>query len=302
MRVLLAGESWTMHTIHQKGFDSFTTTAYAEGHQWLSGALKAGGVELDYLPSHIANDKFPYTPEDLAAYDVVMLSDIGSNTLLLPSDTFTKSIARPNRLESIRQYIENGGGFVMIGGYLTFQGIDAKAQYASTPVEDALPVTLMYGDDRVEAPQGITPTVDEAEHPIVARLSSTWPNLLGYNLLEPREQATVVASVGADPLIVAWEYGKGRSVAFASDCGPHWATPPFGSSSCAGPQARSRLAGLAAARFARHHPARPDRDRSPPPGRSATTGCGWPGGPLGSASSRTSVRRKAARQAAARGG
>ena len=31
MRVLLAGESWTMHTIHQKGFDSFTTTAYAEG-------------------------------------------------------------------------------------------------------------------------------------------------------------------------------------------------------------------------------------------------------------------------------
>ena len=56
MRVLLAGESWVVHSIHQKGFDSFTTTAYAEGHQWLSGALKAGGVELDYLPSHIAND------------------------------------------------------------------------------------------------------------------------------------------------------------------------------------------------------------------------------------------------------
>jgi uncharacterized membrane protein len=227
MRVLLAGESWTMHTIHQKGFDSFTTTAYAEGHQWLTGALKEGGADLEYLPSHIANDKFPYTPEDLAAYDVVMLSDIGSNTLLLPSDTFTKSISRPNRLESIRQYVENGGGFVMIGGYLTFQGIDAKAQYASTPVEDALPVTLMYGDDRVEAPQGITPTVDEAEHPIVAGLASTWPNLLGYNLLEPREQATVVASVGTDPLIVAWEYGQGRSVAFASDCGPHWAPPDF---------------------------------------------------------------------------
>ena len=42
-RVLLAGESWVMHTIHQKGFDAFTTTAYGEGHQWLSDALTAGG-------------------------------------------------------------------------------------------------------------------------------------------------------------------------------------------------------------------------------------------------------------------
>jgi uncharacterized membrane protein len=227
MRVLLAGESWVVHSIHQKGFDSFTTTAYAEGHQWLSRAIKQAGIDLEYLPSHIANDQFPLTAEELAQYDAVILSDIGANTLLLPSATFLKSVSVPNRLESIRQYVENGGGFVMIGGYLTFQGIEAKAQYASTPVEDALPVTLMYGDDRVETPQGVTPTVDDAEHPIVAGLPATWPNLLGYNLLEPREQATVVASVGADPLIVAWEYGQGRSVAFASDCGPHWAPPEF---------------------------------------------------------------------------
>ena len=25
-RVLIAGESWTTHSIHQEGFDSFTTT------------------------------------------------------------------------------------------------------------------------------------------------------------------------------------------------------------------------------------------------------------------------------------
>src|SRR5215216_939656 len=77
MRVLLAGESWTMHTIHQKGFDSFTTTAYAEGHQWLSGALKEARFEVTYMPSHIASDHFPRTPEELAEFDVVMLSDIG---------------------------------------------------------------------------------------------------------------------------------------------------------------------------------------------------------------------------------
>jgi uncharacterized membrane protein len=34
-------------------------------------------------------------------------------------------------------------------------------------------------------------------------------------------------SVGDDPLIVAGSHGKGRSVAFTSDCGPHWCPPPF---------------------------------------------------------------------------
>ena len=34
-RVLIAGESWTTHSIHQKGFDSFTTTEYSEGVRWL---------------------------------------------------------------------------------------------------------------------------------------------------------------------------------------------------------------------------------------------------------------------------
>ena len=42
-RVLIAGESWTTHSIHQKGFDSFTTTEYMEGVGWLRSALESGG-------------------------------------------------------------------------------------------------------------------------------------------------------------------------------------------------------------------------------------------------------------------
>jgi uncharacterized membrane protein len=30
-KVLIADESWVTHSIHQKGFDSFTTTSYEEG-------------------------------------------------------------------------------------------------------------------------------------------------------------------------------------------------------------------------------------------------------------------------------
>ena len=225
--VLIAGESWIMHTIHQKGFDSFTTTAYGEGHQWLTAALTAGGWTVEHLPNHLANEKFPATAADMAAYDLIILSDIGANTILLHPDTFTKSVVLSNRLAELRDYVANGGGLIMVGGYLTFQGIEAKGNYAGSPIEAALPVTLRTSDDRVEMPQGIAPSVIAPDHEIATGLPLEWPPLLGYNRLTPREHATVVATVGDDPLIAAWQYDKGRSVAFASDCGPHWAPPPF---------------------------------------------------------------------------
>jgi len=226
-RILIAGESWTVHSIHQKGFDSFTTTEYAEGVRWLKAALEKGGWAVTYQPSHVAAREFPFTAEELAAYDCVVLSDIGANTLLLHPDTFSKSRPLPNRLHAIRDYVANGGGFVMVGGYLTFQGIDAKGQYAGSAAEEALPVTLMRADDRVETPQGIAPRVTEASHPIAAGLEGDWPDLLGYNRVSAKPGATLVAQVGEDPLIVAGQIGKGRGVAFTSDCGPHWAPPPF---------------------------------------------------------------------------
>jgi uncharacterized membrane protein len=226
-RILLAGESWVMHTIHQKGFDTFTTTSYGEGHRWLQAGLEAGGFTVDHLPNHLAPDRFPTTAEGLAAYDVVMLSDIGTNTLLLSPDTFERSRTMPNRLHLIRDYVAGGGGLVMIGGYLTFQGIDAKARYAGTAVEEALPVTMLTVDDRVEAPESVAPHVVGVDHPIVAGLPLAWPALLGYNRIVARPGASVVATVGDDPLLVAGEFGSGRAVAFASDCGPHWAPPEF---------------------------------------------------------------------------
>ncbi len=226
-RVLIAGESWSVHSIHQKGFDSFTTTEYNEGVRWLRDALEAGGWQVDFQPSHVAARDFPFDVEGLSKYDSVILSDIGANTLLLHPDTFTKGKALPNRLDVIRDYVAQGGGFIMVGGYLTFQGIDAKARYKDTAIEEILPITMQAVDDRAEYPQGITPKVTDASHPIVAGLAQSWPDLLGYNRFSARAEGQLVASVGNDPLIVAGTFGKGRTVAFASDCGPHWAPPPF---------------------------------------------------------------------------
>jgi uncharacterized membrane protein len=226
-RVLIAGESWVTHSIHQKGFDSFTTTAYEEGVGPLKAALEAGGFDVTYLPNHVAATEFPDTAEALAGFAAVILSDIGANTLLLHPETFAHSVPRPDRIAAIHDYVETGGGLVMVGGYLTFAGIEGKARWAGTPVEEALPVTISATDDRVERPAGATPIVRRPDHPVVAGLPSAWPDLLGYNRVAPSEGAEVVVTVGDDPLIVTGAFGAGRGAAFTSDCGPHWCPPPF---------------------------------------------------------------------------
>lgn len=227
-RILIAGESWTTHSIHVKGFDSFTTTEYNEGIDWVRAALEANGWSVEHLPSHNAARDFPGSVDAMQQYNVVLLSDIGANTLLLHPDTFNRSKVLPNRLNVLAEYVQAGGGLVMAGGYLTFQGIDAKGQYAGSAVEAVLPVTLHRYDDRVEKPEGATPVIADAGHPILDGVpAGAWPALLGYNQVMARPEARLIARIGDDPLLVAGVFGKGRSVAFTSDLAPHWAPPPF---------------------------------------------------------------------------
>lgn len=51
------------------------------------------------------------------------------------------------------------------------------------------------------------------------------PPLLGYNLVEAKENADVALTSPdhSDPLLVSWRYGLGRTFAFTSDDQPHWA-------------------------------------------------------------------------------
>lgn len=225
--VLLAGESWSVTSIHAKGFDTFTTVDYAEGGQALIDALESGGHDVTYMPSHIAASRFPYTREELDAYDVVVLSDIGANTLLLPGDTFIRHQPRPNRLSLLRDWVLEGGALAMVGGYLTFQGIEAKANYRATAVAEILPVEMESGDDRHETPEGVRARVTEEPHPIIAGLSGPTPPLLGYQRLTPRPDSRTLLSFDEHPLLVVGEAGKGRTLAYASDIGPHWAPEEF---------------------------------------------------------------------------
>jgi uncharacterized membrane protein len=227
MRVLLCGESWVTHSLHIKGVDSFTTSSYVEGAGQLRAALSAVGVEVEYLPGHLVPAQFPATADDLVSYGAVILSDIGANSLLLSPDTFERSAVAPNRLQAVEQYVRGGGGLLMIGGYLSFAGIEGKARYHGTPVADALPVIIAETDDRVEAPQGVQPVVNRPEHPVLDGMPASWPVLLGYNRVTAKPGAAVVVSCGEDPLIACGEYHGGRGAVFTSDCAPHWGPPGF---------------------------------------------------------------------------
>ena len=221
-KILLAGESWVTSSTHVKGFDQFATATYATGGDALIAALRAGGHDVTFMPAHEAQRDFPQSVEALAKFDVLILSDIGANTLLLHPDTFIHSKTTPNRLKVIRDYVAGGGGLIMCGGYYSFQGINGGARYARTPVEEVLPVKCLPVDDRVEVPEGATASVKVTDHPMLAGLGGNWPVILGFN-----EVATVGSDYSDLPLLVTGTFGKGRSVAWTSDVGPHWLPPEF---------------------------------------------------------------------------
>jgi uncharacterized membrane protein len=224
--VLLVGESWSTTSIHTKGFDSFTTSEYSEGGEALLKVLKSADFEVAYMPCHIASAQFPYSVEELSVYDVILLSDIGANTLLLPGETFIKGEAKPNRLLVIKEWVAQGGGFAMIGGYLSFQGIEAKANYRNTVLAEVLPIEMEVGDDREETPQGSIIKAVKS-HQITEGLGSVSSKLLGFQRFAPKPEGEVLVEINEHPFLVVGNFGEGRVLAYASDIGHHWAPPSF---------------------------------------------------------------------------
>jgi len=225
MKVLFVGESWVVHMIHTKGYDSFTSTKYEEGATYLLSCLRQEGIDVTYMPAHEVQVRFPQSLEELQQYDAIVLSDVGANTFLLQNSTFYQMQVVPNSLELIKEFVAGGGGLLMVGGYLTFMGIEGKANYKNSPLAEVLPVIMTDGDDRVEMPSGFAPVAAQS-HSLVDGLGE-WPKLLGYNKLVTKPDAVELLSHGADAILTVGTYGQGKTAAFASDCSPHWGSLEF---------------------------------------------------------------------------
>ena len=224
-RVMLVGESWVSLSTHIKGFNHFVSGTYETGLRWFKDAMDREGIQVDHMPSHVAASEFPFNIEEIN-HDCLILSDVGADTFLLHPRTWLHGETTPNRLRVLKEYVGGGGGLIMAGGYMSFQGINGAAMYQRSPLAEALPVEMMATDDRCERPEGVEPRV-VSTHPTVRGLPTIWPHLLGYNLVRVKKNSQVVAEVDGDPLLVVGKYGNGRAIAFTTDIGPHWCPQEF---------------------------------------------------------------------------
>ncbi len=142
----------------------------------------------------------------LLSFDVLIFQDF---------DYIPYGIAR--YLNRIKEFVEGGGSFLMIGGKRSF----SDGMYFDTPVEDILPVSLLRNNSYT--PKRITPVVNSrlSWHPVLRGLDlSALPYIQGYNaVLSVKKDAEVLLSTENNhlPLIVLGKKGNGRSCAILTD-------------------------------------------------------------------------------------
>ncbi|MEZ4360491.1 MAG: glutamine amidotransferase [Kofleriaceae bacterium] len=186
--------------------------------------------------SLVPNDEMSLIPfptqelfeEQLPSFDLIVLQDFEYLPYGLGS-----------YLESIRSYVEGGGGLAMLGGAHSF----SSGGYYGTPVAAALPVDLLSPTTRTTLDTGpFQPVLTPAglAHPVTALRyeaadnAAAWralPALEGVNLIAgPKSGAAVLAThptlkteAGKPlPILVAGDYGKGRSLAVTTDTLWRW--------------------------------------------------------------------------------
>jgi uncharacterized membrane protein len=181
---------------------------------WMRGDRPAAG----------AGDLFRF---DQQQYDVIILGDVTADQVKAVSPD------APARLERL---VSKGAGLMMLGGYNTF----ANADWPATQLKDVLPVEITgprSEHGQIEVKAKMEPTEAGLRlFSYLLRLSDTvkdpreaWEQLHPLDgmtrLGKPKEGvASVLAASGngGDPLLVAGQYGAGRTLAFGGDTTWRW--------------------------------------------------------------------------------
>lgn len=175
----------------------------------------------------------PADPERLAAYDVIILSDV------------KRALLKDDQMEWIREWVEkDGGALVMVGGLDSF----GDGGYSRSPLEAMLPVEISeeYQKDvflkargTVDAPFRIEIAPGAGDHPILQfvqdagenrKIWEQMPLLGGYNYvgrLKPGAQVlwqhpADKSRYGQRVILAVQSFGRGRVLAFTSDITPNW--------------------------------------------------------------------------------
>jgi len=223
IRVLYVGDYFLQKTTWIKGVEPISLfTSLVNDGKFIQEALHQDkNIQVEHMSGQRAFEDFPKTSNELGKFDVLILSDIGKDTLVL----YPEFKSGPNRVKSIRQYVEEGGILVYCGGWLTFQGYHGNGNWYGTPVAEILPVEILpVPDDRVELPEGQKPQIIEKDHSIFKGIPvEEFPRVYGYNRTTLKADCKLLASIEKDnPFIAAGKFGEGQTLVYTSDPAPGW--------------------------------------------------------------------------------
>lgn len=163
--------------------------------------------------------------------EAVIISDVEAKCFHLMPDFFDRSRRTgrvetyPDRLDFLKEWVHQGGGLMMLGGWMSFSGSREMGGWRRSGLAEVMPVQCLLGEDLVESSAGFLAEVTDPRHPLTRGLPwRSFPPIFGYNELQPRPEAEVVVQVRqtGHPLVVAGRFGKGRVMVYASDPAPHW--------------------------------------------------------------------------------
>jgi len=161
----------------------------------------------------------------------LVISDVEAKCFHLYPSFFNRAqrenqvVTFPDRLKAIKSWIESGGGMMMLGGWLSFSGVQGRSGWGRSVMAAMLPVNCLTTEDLVESSEGFTAEVLLPDHPVVQGLPwETFPPVFGYNEVTAKPDAQVIVRVKetGDPLLVAGVSQKGRILTYMSDPAPHW--------------------------------------------------------------------------------
>ncbi|MBI4396909.1 MAG: hypothetical protein HY548_07435 [Elusimicrobia bacterium] len=132
-------------------------------------------------------------------------------------------------LALIREYVEKGGGLLLVGNSRV---LGPAGPYRQTPLDDLLPLSLE--EPLVAGPRRYRMDVLEPEHPVMALTDrreetvSSWRTLPflvddGQFLPRAKKGALTLAMAGQQPVMAAWQRGRGRVMMFLSLSSWRWA-------------------------------------------------------------------------------
>jgi uncharacterized membrane protein len=202
--------------------------------QPLIDALKGiKGADVKTEPSWDLYNMTPETFEERLEWaDVIVFGDVETKCLMLHPDFFNRNkwgedyVTFPDRFDILKNWVNQGGHFHMMGGWYSFGGEIGKGGWGRSKFHDALPVVCKEGDDLIESTASY-PVRGISDHPVLKGISlESIPPILGFNETQLRPGAEAIIEIKEFgnwyPLLATHNHGQGKVSAFTSSASPHW--------------------------------------------------------------------------------